>query len=44
VLEAGIKLLETEKPLITYLSLTDYIQHSFEANRAIRSNYWQKSQ
>src|SRR5215475_11450469 len=38
VLEAGIKLLETERPLIMYLSLTDYIQHKHapgepEANR-----------
>jgi phosphonoacetate hydrolase len=38
VLEAGIRLLETERPLIMYLSLTDYIQHKHapgepEANR-----------
>jgi phosphonoacetate hydrolase len=41
VLEAGVKLLETEKPLIMYLSLTDYIQHKYapgepEANRYYR--------
>jgi len=41
VLEAGIKLLETAKPLIMYLSLTDYIQHKYapgepEANRYYR--------
>src|SRR5215475_10742490 len=41
VLEAGIKLLETEKPLVMYLSLTDYIQHKYapgepEANRYYR--------
>jgi phosphonoacetate hydrolase len=29
VLEAGIKILEREKPDITYLSLTDYIQHKY---------------
>src|SRR5215467_8162768 len=29
VLEAGIKLIETERPLIMYLSLTDYIQHKY---------------
>ena len=29
VLEAGLKLLETEKPLVMYLSLTDYIQHTY---------------
>src|SRR5262249_37371361 len=38
---AGIKLLEMEKPLIMYLSLTDYIQHKYapgepEANRYYR--------
>jgi phosphonoacetate hydrolase len=42
VLEAGIKLLETVKPLIMYLSLTDYIQHKYapgepEADRYYRS-------
>ena len=29
VLEAGVKLLETEQPLIMYLSLTDYVQHTY---------------
>jgi phosphonoacetate hydrolase len=29
VLEAGIKILEKEKPDIMYLSLTDYIQHKY---------------
>jgi phosphonoacetate hydrolase len=29
VLEAGIKILEREKPDIMYLSLTDYIQHTY---------------
>jgi len=29
VLDAGIKLLETRRPDILYLSLTDYIQHAF---------------
>ena len=29
VLEAGIKILEREKPDIMYLSLTDYIQHKY---------------
>ena len=36
VLEAGIKLLETEKPLITYLSLTDYIQHRYAPGEPAR--------
>jgi phosphonoacetate hydrolase len=38
VLAAGVKLLQTRKPLLMYLSLTDYIQHTYapgepEANR-----------
>jgi len=38
VLAAGVRLLETQRPLIMYLSLTDYIQHTYapgtpEANR-----------
>ena len=41
VLETGIKLLQIEKPLVMYLSLTDYIQHKYapgepEANRYYR--------
>ena len=41
VLEAGIKLLQRENPLVMYLSLTDYIQHKYapgelEANRYYR--------
>jgi phosphonoacetate hydrolase len=29
VLQAGVKLIEKDRPLITYLSLTDYIQHKY---------------
>ena len=29
VLHAGVKLIEKDEPLITYLSLTDYIQHKY---------------
>jgi phosphonoacetate hydrolase len=41
VLAAGIKLLQTVKPLVMYLSLTDYIQHTYapgdpQANRYYR--------
>ena len=38
VLEAGIKLLEKESPLVMYLSLTDYIQHKYapEEDEALR--------
>jgi phosphonoacetate hydrolase len=42
VLEAGIKLLERQRPDLLYLSLTDYVQHKYapgedEANRYYRS-------
>ena len=40
VLEAGIKLLETEKPLITYLSLTDYIQHKYAPGEPEADRYY----
>jgi phosphonoacetate hydrolase len=38
VLAAGVKLLETQRPLLMYLSLTDFVQHTYapgspEANR-----------
>jgi len=41
VLASGVKLLETQRPLIMYLSLTDFIQHTYapgtpEANRYYR--------
>jgi phosphonoacetate hydrolase len=42
VLAAGVKLMETQRPLIMYLSLTDYIQHTYapgtpEADRYYRN-------
>jgi len=40
VLEAGIKLLETEKPLIMYLSLTDYIQHKYVPGEPEADRYY----
>jgi phosphonoacetate hydrolase len=40
VLEAGIKLLETEKPLIMYLSLTDYIQHKYAPGEVEATRYY----
>src|SRR6516225_133787 len=40
VLEAGIKVLETEKPLITYLSLTDYIQHKYAPGEPEADRYY----
>jgi phosphonoacetate hydrolase len=40
VLEAGIKLLETARPLIMYLSLTDYIQHKYAPGEAEADRYY----
>jgi len=40
VLEAGIRLLETEKPLILYLSLTDYIQHKYAPGEPEADRYY----
>jgi phosphonoacetate hydrolase len=40
VLEAGVKLLETEEPLIMYLSLTDYIQHKYAPGEPEASRYY----
>jgi phosphonoacetate hydrolase len=40
VLEAGIKLLETEKPLVMYLSLTDYIQHKYAPGEPEATRYY----
>jgi phosphonoacetate hydrolase len=40
VLEAGVKLLEREKPLIMYLSLTDYIQHTYAPGEPEADRYY----
>src|SRR6516225_3381630 len=40
VLEAGVRLLETEKPLIMYLSLTDYIQHKYAPGEPEADRYY----
>ena len=40
VLEAGIRLLETEKPLVMYLSLTDYIQHKYPPGEPEADRYY----
>ncbi len=40
VLAAGLKLLETEKPLVMYLSLTDYIQHTYAPGEAAAKRYY----
>src|SRR5208283_2829034 len=41
VLEAGIKILEREKPDITYLSLTDYIQHKYAPGTREANEFYQ---
>jgi phosphonoacetate hydrolase len=40
VLEAGVKLLETRQPLISYLSLTDYVQHKHAPGEAEADRYY----
>jgi phosphonoacetate hydrolase len=41
VLEAGIKILEREKPDIMYLSLTDYIQHKYAPGTKEANDFYQ---
>ena len=41
VLEAGIKILEREKPDIMYLSLTDYIQHKYAPGTREANEFYQ---
>ena len=41
VLDAGIKILEREKPDITYLSLTDYIQHKYAPGTREANEFYQ---
>ena len=40
VLEAGIKILERDRPDIMYLSLTDYIQHKFAPGTKEADNFY----
>jgi phosphonoacetate hydrolase len=40
VLEAGAKLLKTEKPLVMYLSLTDYFQHKYAPGEPEADRYY----
>jgi phosphonoacetate hydrolase len=40
VLEAGVKLLATEQPLVMYLSLTDYIQHKYAPGEPDADRYY----
>jgi phosphonoacetate hydrolase len=40
VLAAGVRLLETQRPLIMYLSLTDYVQHTYEPGTPEANRYY----
>jgi phosphonoacetate hydrolase len=40
VLAAGVKLLQTQRPLIMYLSLTDFIQHTYAAGAPEADRYY----
>jgi phosphonoacetate hydrolase len=40
VLDAGIKLLETHRPEILYLSLTDFIQHSYAPGAPVANQFY----
>jgi len=41
VLAAGVKLLETQRPLLMYLSLTDYVQHTYAPGTPEAGRYYQ---
>jgi len=42
VLEAGIKLLERERPELMYLSLTDYVQHKYAPEEAEAKRFYRE--
>jgi phosphonoacetate hydrolase len=42
VLAAGIKILQAERPLVMYLSLTDYVQHKCAPGEPEASRYYQE--
>lgn len=41
VLDAGIKILERDRPDLMYLSLTDYVQHKYAPNEAAAKRFYQ---
>jgi phosphonoacetate hydrolase len=41
VLAAGVKLVETQRPLLTYLSLTDFVQHTYAPGTPEANRYYQ---
>jgi phosphonoacetate hydrolase len=41
VMEAGVKLLESQRPDVMYLSLTDYIQHKHGPGDAVADKFYQ---
>jgi phosphonoacetate hydrolase len=42
VLEAGIKLLERDKPQLLFLSLTDYIQHKYAPGDEVANTFYKR--
>ena len=40
VLAAGVRLVETQRPLIMYLSLTDFVQHTYAPGTAEANRYY----
>ena len=42
VLDAGIKILERDRPDLMYLSLTDYVQHKYAPNEAAARRFYQE--
>jgi phosphonoacetate hydrolase len=42
VMEAGVKLLETQRPDVMYLSLTDYIQHKHAPGDPVATAFYQR--
>jgi phosphonoacetate hydrolase len=41
VLDAGIKILERDRPDLMFLSLTDYVQHKYAPNEAAAKSFYQ---
>lgn len=42
VLEAGIRLLERERPALMYLSLTDFIQHKYAPGEPVANDFYRR--
>ncbi len=42
VLEAGVRLLELERPDLMYLSLTDYVQHKYAPGESVTNEFYRR--